>query len=211
MTPRTLAIVGAGGHGRVVAETLLSREHDLLLFFVDEDEAKVGAQVINLDVRGSVRDLVDLPHDGVIIAVGDNRSRARIHDWLLQRQEKIVCAIHERAWLSPSVSIGDGTVIFGGGIVNAGTLIGCGVIVNTGATVDHDCSVFAHAHIGPGAHVAGRCTIGQGVLLATGVVVGPGCNVGAGSIVGAGSTVLDDIPPGVVAVGSPARIIRPVS
>lgn len=50
--------------------------------------------------------------------------------------------------------------------------------------------------------------IGDNVWLGGGVIVCPGVTIGADTVVGAGSVVTRDLPPGVVAVGSPARVIR---
>ncbi len=51
-------------------------------------------------------------------------------------------------------------------------------------------------------------TIGDDAWLAGGVIVLPGVTIGAGTVVGAGSVVTADLPPGVLAVGSPARVVR---
>ncbi|GAB3020938.1 maltose O-acetyltransferase [Nocardioides flavus (ex Wang et al. 2016)] len=51
-------------------------------------------------------------------------------------------------------------------------------------------------------------TIGDNVWLGGGVIVCPGVTIGADTVVGAGSVVTRDLPPGVVAVGSPARVVR---
>jgi maltose O-acetyltransferase len=50
--------------------------------------------------------------------------------------------------------------------------------------------------------------IGDNVWLGGGVIVCPGVTIGADTVVGAGSVVTRDLPPGVVAVGSPARVVR---
>ncbi|GAA0794618.1 maltose O-acetyltransferase [Spirilliplanes yamanashiensis] len=51
-------------------------------------------------------------------------------------------------------------------------------------------------------------TIGDNVWLGGGVIVCPGVTIGADTVVGAGSVVTRDLPPGVVAYGSPARVVR---
>ncbi len=51
-------------------------------------------------------------------------------------------------------------------------------------------------------------TIGDNVWLGGGVIVCPGVTIGADTVVGAGSVVTGDLPPRVLAVGSPARVIR---
>ena len=51
-------------------------------------------------------------------------------------------------------------------------------------------------------------TIGDNVWLGGGVIVLPGVTIGSDTVVGAGSVVTKDLPPGVLAVGNPARVIR---
>ncbi len=51
-------------------------------------------------------------------------------------------------------------------------------------------------------------TIGDNVWLGGGVIVCPGVTIGANTVVGAGTVVVRDLPPGVVAVGNPARVVR---
>lgn len=53
-------------------------------------------------------------------------------------------------------------------------------------------------------------TIGDNVWLGGGVIVCPGVTIGADTVVGAGSVVTRDLPPRVLAIGSPARVVRPL-
>lgn len=52
--------------------------------------------------------------------------------------------------------------------------------------------------------------IGKNCWLGAGVIVMPGVTIGENSVIGAGSVVTRDIPPNVVAVGSPCRVLRPI-
>jgi maltose O-acetyltransferase len=54
-------------------------------------------------------------------------------------------------------------------------------------------------------------TVGRNVWLAGAVVVCPGVTIGDDTVVGAGAVVTRDLPPGVVAVGNPARVVRSLS
>ena len=50
--------------------------------------------------------------------------------------------------------------------------------------------------------------LGDNVWLGGGVIVLPGVRIGADTVVGAGSVVTRDLPSGVVAIGSPCRVVR---
>ncbi len=58
---------------------------------------------------------------------------------------------------------------------------------------------------------AAPITIEEGAWLGAHVIVGPGVTIGARSVIGAGSVVTRDIPPDVVAVGNPCRVVRDIT
>lgn len=182
-----------------------------LVGFLDDDPLRHAALVLDHPVLGSIADVAAVPHDAVIVAIGDNAVRARLFRALRARGERMLAIVHPRATISRSATVGDGSLVVAGAVINAGARIGENVVVNTGATVDHDCVVEDHAHVAPGVHLAGGCTVGRGALLGVGAVVLPGCMIGHGSIVGAGSVVTAPVPDGVVAYGSPAQVVRHLS
>lgn len=205
-------IVGAGGHGQVVADILLQRATQSATLtpvgYVDDDASLTGRQLLGLPVLGKIADLAAFEHDAVIVAIGDNRTRRTLFMTLQSQGESLATAIHPSAVVAPSAVVGAGAVLCAGVIVNPGASIGVNVIVNTGATVDHHNVIGDHAHIAPGAHLGGDVAIGEGTLIGIGAVVMPQQRVGAWCTVGAGAVVTRDLPDQVVAIGAPARIIR---
>lgn len=204
-------ILGAGGHGQVVADVLAAAHQAgspaFPLGFLDDDERLVGHTIQGLPVFGPLSALAIVEHEAAIVAIGDNRRRAALFDALVAARERLETAIHPRAILAAGVRIGAGTVICAGAIVNPEAVIGANAILNTASTVDHHCTVGDHAHLGPGVHLGGRVRIGSLALLGVGVSVAPGASVGSGAILGAGAAVVRDIPAWTIAVGVPARVI----
>lgn len=205
-------IVGAGGHGQVVADILLCAERQgapvMPIGFVDDDESLHGRLVLGLPVIGKIESLREMDCDGVVVAIGDNRSRWQLVSLVKDLGLSLANAIHPLATISPSAELGQGVMACAGAIVNTGSTIGDGAILNTGCSVDHHNQIGACAHVGPGAHLGGAVSVGEGALVGIGAIVVPGRAIGPWAIVGAGSTVTKDLPGHCTAVGSPARVVR---
>ncbi len=77
---------------------------------------------------------------------------------------------------------------------------------------DHPCLIADHVHVGHHVNLHG-CRVESGAMIGIGAIVLSGARVGAGAIVGAGSVVLEGttIPPRMLAVGAPARVVRKVT
>jgi len=215
-----IVVVGAGGQARVVIDAALSAGHHVL--GVLDRDADPGSLVLGCPVLGSDEDVPRVlasfaaqlsgPFDGVIIGIGDNATRERI----AARLEAAVpgvrfgVVIHPRTIISPTARIGPGSVIHAGAIVGVQASVGRHCIVNTNASIDHDDVLDDFASVAPGATLGGTVRVGRGAAVCLGAKVIQGLSVGASSIVGAGATVVRDVPPSVVVMGTPARVVRPV-
>lgn len=213
MTRWTTLIVGAGGHGQVVADILLQvrrkqgREATAAesVGFVDGDSTLVGERLLGLPVVGTLDDLRKLSVESHVVAIGDNRVRARVSRALLEWNSKFLSVVHPSAVVASSAEVGEGIVICAGVVVNPLAELSDGVILNTACTVDHHARVGPFAHIAPGAHLGGNVTVGEGALVGIGASIVPGVTVGAWAVIGAGAAVSRDVEAGVVVVGVPAR------
>jgi acetyltransferase EpsM len=203
-----LIIVGAGGHASVVIDLAKLTFPDCELVGLVDDKIAVGVRVSGAPVLGPIADLTRLPHDVVALAIGDNAARARIFSALRDAGETLPAFVHPSATVAGSASIGSGTIVLAHAVINAEAVVDENVIVNTAATIDHHSRVGRDAHIAPGVHLAGGCRVGEGSALGIGTVVAPAVQIGARTFVGAGSVVLEDLPPDVIAFGSPARVVR---
>ncbi|HKY37041.1 MAG TPA: acetyltransferase [Polyangiaceae bacterium] len=211
MSASRLVVLGAGGHGKVVADA--ARAAGLrVLAFADADPSRRGAQVFGLPVLEGQLDELCLycAREGaaVVVAIGHNRARQAAFDGLRARGARLASVVHPSALISPDVIVGAGAVIFAGAIVNVSSVIGDNAIVNTGARLDHDNVLGAHAHVSPGVCTGGEVRIGEGTHLGVGVNVRNRVSIGAWSLVGVGAAVVGDLPDGVVAYGVPARTVR---
>ncbi|MDO9129626.1 MAG: acetyltransferase [Anaerolineales bacterium] len=203
-------VLGAGAHGRIVADILRSQGLPMD-GFLDDDKSLHGTFVAGYPVVGGVELLMDLIKHEVIVALGKAPLRLKLTKRFRNQGHKLLNAIHASAVIASSVVVGSGICVCAAAVINPDAVIGDAVIINTGATVDHDCEVGDGAHLSPGGNLAGRVKVGSLSFLGTGVSVSPRVQIGSNVIIGAGAVVISDIPDGVLAYGVPARVIRDLS
>ena len=116
--------------------------------------------------------------------------------------------IHQSAYLGSNVSLGEGVCIGPHAVIGPNCRIGDFSLINRASTIGHDVELGDYATIAPGVAIAGLVKVGCKTTIGIGATVIEKIRIGDNSIVGAGSVVLDDVPEGVVVVGTPARILR---
>lgn len=205
-----VVIIGAGGHGREVAEILRHQAELLVLGFVDDEPSLHNKYINELPVLGDWSWFEGAGHGEVtvICAVGSPQLRRRIVERAEARGLSFARAISPLACVSRNAKIGEGVMLFPNIFASTDSLIGDHAIINVGATISHDTRVSRYATINPGVHLAGNVSIGEGCYLGVGANVIHGVSIGAWTTVGAGAVVIRDLPDNVTAVGVPARIIK---
>jgi len=209
MTPPVI-ILGAGGHGKVVADALLL-EGRQILGFVDPDPAVHGLVHLGLKVLGADEVLSEYPTSDIELVNGigsgrDTSARASLFERLVRRGYAFTGVFHPRATWSQFASFGAGVQLMAGCVVQVGAQIGDNVIINTAASVDHDCRIGPHVHIAPGAVLSGSVSVGAGTHVGTGARVIQGVHIGSGCTIGAGAVVIRDVPDNEIAFGVPAHL-----
>ena len=202
---------GAGGHGKVVADLLVSRGQKEFAGFVDDREELWGAKVMGFAVLGGgewLQGEAGSARIAIALGVGDITSRHRIAESCAHWGAEILTVVHPRAAVSRAARVGRGSVVMANATVNVDAVVGDGVIVNSGAVVEHDVEVGEYAHVAPNAAMGGGSSLGAFSHLGIGASVLPCVHIGAHSVVGAGAVVVKNLPDEVVAIGIPARIHR---
>jgi len=189
---KMVIIIGASGHGKVIAD-IVRANGDEVLGFLDDDESK--------GTLGRVCDWCKYTNAEFVIGIGNAEIRERI--------SKLSCkwytAIHPSAVISPEAEIGDGTVVMANVVINSGAIIGKHCIVNSGAIVEHDNRLSDFVHVSVGAKLGGNVSIGKSTWIGIGAVVSNNISVCEGCMIGAGAVVVNDIKEKGIYIGVPAR------
>lgn len=201
-----LLIIGAGGHGRVVADAALATGKWSSLAFLDDRAAQLGS-MLGRPVVGDLGQLAAqrTDFDHAVVALGDGARRRQFFAECRRIGYQLPVLVHPSAVVSSFATVADGCVVLAQAVVGASAVLGAACIINNAATVDHDCELGEGVHLCPGAHVAGGVRIGAGSWIGIGAAVREGLRIGHGVTVGAGAVVVSDVPDGVTVVGNPAR------
>ena len=196
----TINIFGASGHAKVVMDIIAAQGDEVGALYDDNPHC---GQINGKRVFKAADITVNGP---LIVSIGS----CRIHKLIVERYSHLefATAIHPKAIISDTATIGIGSVVMPGAIINADVTIGKHCIINTKASVDHECTVGDYVHIAPGATLSGNVEVGECSWIGVGACVKQGVKIGNNCMIGAGSVVLKDIPDNVVAYGNPCKIIK---
>lgn len=193
-----IVVIGAGGHGQVVGEIIMRMRdcgHPVEpIGFLDDSPALAGQSLLGLPILGPVNKLGEIAHDAVVLGIGDNRRRAAIFETLKSNGTRFFTAIHPSAVVSPTVTIGAGSVVCAGAILCVFASVGENAIINTRASLDHHGTMGSHTHLSVGASTGGNVAIGTGTFVGMGATICPGCRIGDWSFIGAATFVWRNVP-----------------
>lgn len=198
-------IIGASGHGKVVADTIL-QSGDHVYGFLD-DNLELGDSFIGFPVLGTVDRFENYPDAKFVVAIGN----AKIRESIVEKLAGVswYTAIHPRAVISSlDTSIGEGTVVMADAVINAGTKIGNHCIINTGAVVEHDNRIEDFVHVSVGAKLAGTVHVGKGTWIGIGATVRNNVEICEECMIGAGAVVITNIKKNGVYIGIPAEKMK---
>jgi len=202
-----LIIIGASGHGKVVADIALKMNKWKNIAFLD-DNTTINSSM-GLKVIGTSREVYNFISEyEIFVGIGSNAIRSKIQKSIEILGGSIPVLVHPNAVIGSQVEIGIGTAVMAGAVINSSTKIGKGCIINTSSTIDHDNILEDFVHISPGTHLAGTVKVGYGSWLGIGSNISNNVNISCNTIIGAGSVILKDITdPGTYA-GVPVRKIN---
>lgn len=196
-----IGIIGVGGHGREVAQTVTrsgSSPLDLAGFY-DDSGTNERVRRLGLAVLGPTSS-TEIP---CLIGIGSGVVRRRFDESI----DTAPHVIDRSAFVGDDVVVHPGAVVFANAMVTTNIVLGRHAHIGRGASIGHDCMVGDYASVMPLASVSGGVTIGEAAFVGTGALIRQGVTIGAGATVGMGAVVLQDVAPGTTVVGNPARQI----
>lgn len=199
---KRLAIIGASGHGKVIADIAVKNGYEDIVFLDDNPDVK---QCGFYPVVGTPSEASTMDAD-IIVGIGNTQIRKRIMEKI--KYSNIVSLIHPNAVIASDVKIGIGTVIMAGAVINSGTTIGKGCIINTCSSVDHDCILKDYVHVAVGSHICGNVNIDDDTWIGAGSTISNNVSVGSECVIGAGAVVVKDISEKGTYVGVPVRKMK---
>ena len=204
---RVAVLVGAEGHAVSLTESVTAAGFEIIAYTSDRT---AGGTLLDRPVWEDVP-AAHVDSGGIVVlAIGDNATRERLWNQLIQRvpREQFPAIVHPTASVSTLATIGPGSVVLQGAVVCSGARVGVGCLLNSGSILEHESAMDDFASLAPGAVIGGRVRIGARTAVSIGAVIKHGLTLGADSVIGAASYVHSDVPEGVVAFGVPARVMR---
>lgn len=200
-----LIIIGASGHGKVIAD--IARLNGYIdIAFLDDDNSK--AECNGYPVIGSVDKAKIYIDSDFIVAIGNAKIRELIQESLINYGLNVVTLIHPDAVIAERIQIGKGTVVMAGAVINSATSIGNGCIINTCASIDHDCVIGNYVHVSVGSHIAGTVEVSDRTWIGIGASVSNNITITSDCIIGAGAVVVNSINIKGTYVGVPCKMIK---
>ena len=204
---KSVYVLGAGGHGRVVLDTLLTSGVKVIGLL--DPNITVGDYVFGVPILGSPTFLDDITVSDVLLVNGlgvnsNTNSRKRIFEVMKMKGFAFSSIQHTSAVIGRDCTLGDGSQIMAGGVLQNRVRIGLNTVVNTHASIDHDCVISAHAFISPSVVLCGNVRVSESAFIGAGAVVLPGIQIATNTVVGAGAVVTKDVPERWVVSGNPA-------
>ena len=194
-----LILIGASGHGKVVADTAKLCGYTNIVFLDDHAHA---SECSGFPIVGKS---TEAPEGDIFVSIGNAVVRKKLMERYRERKKPIL--IHPSAVIADDVEIGQGSVVMAGAVINPGVKIGQGCIINTLSSVDHDCTIGEFCHIAVGAHLCGTVCVGNNTWIGAGATVINNINICGECMIGAGAVVIRDITEPGTYVGVPAKRI----
>lgn len=201
-----VVIVGAGGHGRVVADCLTSSGISVRGFL--DSKFAIGTDIGGHPVLGDDSWLIDNPSSIVCLGIGatkDVAARERLFNSL--SGHRVVGCTHDSVIVGTAAKIHVTAQVLAGCVVNHSSFVGANAVLYSGSIIEHDCLVGEHSYLSPRVTLCGGVRVGARVFIGAGATVLPNVVIGDGATIAAGAVVTENVNENVTVMGVPAKVI----
>lgn len=200
---KEVIVIGAGGHGKVIADIII-KSGDRVIGFLDDGCTEKN--ILGYPILGKTEDCLKYKDKEFFVAIGNNAVRKKISE--KYNMLKFYTAIHPSAVIAMDVEIGEGSCVMAGVVINTSARIGKHCIINSGSVVEHDNKLADFVHLSPGAVLCGTVSVGECTHIGGGATVKNNTNISGDTVIGVGAAVVKDIDISGVYCGVPARIVK---
>ena len=200
---KEVIVIGAGGHGKVIADIII-KSGDRVIGFLDDGCTEKN--ILGYPILGKTEDCLKYKDKEFFVAIGNNTVRKKISE--KYNMLKFYTAIHPSAVIAMDVEIGEGSCVMAGVVINTSARIGKHCIINSGSVVEHDNKLADFVHLSPGAVLCGTVSVGECTHIGGGATVKNNTNISGDTVIGVGAAVVKDIDISGVYCGVPARIVK---
>lgn len=207
---KDLIIIGAGNVGGfLVYNQHLFAEQYNLLGFLDDDAAKLGKEFYGLKVIGSTEHLFTLDKKtAVVIGIAFPKAKRKVFEKVKDNGNEFPSFISNNAWLSKTVTVGKGVILYPGVSINYETVVEDFVIMNMNCAIGHNCSIGKYSALAPGVNLAGFTKIEEAVDMGIGSATRQNIVVGKDAVVGGQAMLVKNVPPAGTVAGVPGKIMN---
>lgn len=206
---KELYIIGAGSVGGHIALNIdeYSDKFDIV-GFLDDDPEKIGTEQFGFEVIDKVDKALDLKTAAVVVGIAFPKVKRLLLKKLASNSSlSYPSLIHEKAWISKGVKIGEGCIIYPGTTINFRSELQDFVVINANCSLGHHTKVGRYSSFAPGVCTGGHTTIKEAVDMGIGVSTLQDIQIGRDSTVGGQSMVIHPVPSNSAVAGVPAKII----
>ena len=206
---KNLIIIGAGNVGGflVYNQNLFAEKYNLL-GFLDDDASKLGKEFYGLKVIGNTEHLFSMDKNiAVVIGIGFPKAKRKVFEKIKDNGNEFPSFVASNAWLSNSVSVGKGVILYPGVSINYETVVEDFVIMNMNCAIGHNCHIAQFAALAPGVNLAGFTKLEEAVDMGIGSATKQNIIVGKDAVIGGQTMLIKNVEPGTKVVGVPGKVI----
>ena len=191
---KKIFILGTGGHAKSCIDLISSCRDYNLIGLISKNSDEIGKKILNINVVGSDKDLVNLKKkcQNLMIGIGflgNSSKKELLHNKLLNSGFKIPTIISPLSYVSKFAKIEEGVNIFHNCTIGPDTLIKQGVLINNKCLVEHDVTVEKFAHVSTNCIINGNSNIGTKSFIGSGTLIKNNSKIKPNSFIKMGSTI----------------------